>query len=370
MHRVVLAALALLSAGLPPEAAGPRPLESTSTVDCDAGESIGRVLRRLELRPDPGPARIEIHGICRENVRISNLTVSLHGASPGAAIEGLPGQGFPAAVQVRNADLRISNLAVRNGQGGGVLAFGSTLAVIDSTIAQNRFVGVGLSDSEGAIERTTVHANDGDGIAMWRSNVVVTLCEIAENRGAGPTGGLGSGLRISGLSTGSILGGTIRGNFVGVTADAGSRLAVQIGGEDPVAILDNEYWAAISADDAKVTIFGPEIFGDVAVLDGAGLRIESAVLHGNIELGEFGTGVVTGGATVVGAASCDATSDLLCRDAAVEAADGCDSCLVSVDDAAEPRVSPSTRIDRARRFTRPLLARLRTPIHLAPASVR
>jgi hypothetical protein len=165
--------------------------KSTVTVDCTKGESINQALTKDPLTRN---LRVEISGLCHENVVVTRDHVTLHGTDP--ANDGiqadLSAEISDAALWVRQAQLvRVENLKLTGGF-SGLLVTNSTLdslQMINCRLEGNGAYGVQLENALVEAEDSTFSSNGNINAGVFAgSRFQCTGCTLANPLGTGALG--------------------------------------------------------------------------------------------------------------------------------------------------------------------------------------
>ena len=189
-------------------------------VDCDAGQTIGRALKRAQAGDS-----IVVTGTCRERVVITTDRITLVGQ--GAAVVDGGGGGptdFDGVVTIDGArGVTVAGLTIQNGPGEGILGRrGAAFVVRDTTVRDNSSTGIAVGESSTAEIRGCLLERNAAGIDVFTgsSAVLKGTIDVADNT-------LG-GMAVNGTSIIEIRGAQVRvsrNGGIGVVAGSNSQLA-------------------------------------------------------------------------------------------------------------------------------------------------
>ncbi len=142
------------------------------TVDCNRGESIGKVLSV----PWPQEVLIKVKGTCRETVRIARDNLTLRGITADAGVVGGTGEVPPlAAITVEGGhNVRIEDLVVKDADGHGITVTGGAAAALAGITVEQSSTGIFVvGGSVVTLSDSASRQNRGDGIGVWYGSTVL-----------------------------------------------------------------------------------------------------------------------------------------------------------------------------------------------------
>ena len=154
-----------------------RDRDRTTTVDCAAGETIARALRRGDERKS---LTILINGSCSEHVVISRSDIKLAAAAPGATISGPD----PAVDVIRVTGTRVTldGITVTGGRNGITAASAAGLIVQNALVQGTGRNGITYAQgASGVVDGCTVVNNARDGVAIDAAQGTVINSQIGQN---------------------------------------------------------------------------------------------------------------------------------------------------------------------------------------------
>ena len=227
---------------------------------------------------------VHLAGRCRELVKID--------ASVGD--ESTPG----IEIDVKGESVEVSGVTVRKSKYAGVLVGSGTVALLDSTVAKNKYVGV-WAEQTGAkpinltLDRCLVRANKDTGLYVYSSGTSVNLMDTTvENTKLVSGGDSANGIYMSGGASLTAQDCTVSGNTgIGIYIASGGILNMKdcvVSGNTGLGVIGTGSDTSLTLQDTVVTntlpIESKSGFG-VAVSDGARLEARSSQITKNIGVG-------------------------------------------------------------------------------------
>jgi parallel beta-helix repeat protein len=154
----------------------------TVFVDCNKGKSLQKA-----IDDNPGPAVIEVSGLCYENVRIKNgWLVTLRGNDP--ATDGIRGErdypNFSAALEIRRSSrISIENLSINDSLGIGLLVtYSNSVTLENCWFTGNGSLGVYLAYASRMNARDLIVSENQTGVwVMFDSRMDAFDLMFSEN---------------------------------------------------------------------------------------------------------------------------------------------------------------------------------------------
>ena len=212
------------------------------TVDCNAGQTIGNVLRSLTSGDT-----VKVIGNCSENVSITEVrptSITLDGGG-SATISGP--DATSAVIQISGTRAVIQNFAsISGGRNGVQLSRGASATISGNTIQGVGNNGILLNQNSSAIIINNIIQNnlDGTGIVITDSATARIGFSNAQDTTASPntitgngTNSGGNGITVTGGSFAGIVGNTINGN--GLTGGSPSGGGISVTQASSAGISDN-----------------------------------------------------------------------------------------------------------------------------------
>ena len=205
---------------------------TTTTVDCDAGGTIGAALTTLR----PGDTLL-VKGTCRENVTIAAESHRLTLDGQGQATIDAPDPG-PAAVAITGREIALKGFTITGGRNGVNVLRGGTALIANNVIHHTGpdgrpGAGEGVNVGQHSFARfigNTIRDNPVSGIVVHENGAVrIGFTDVDNPAAAGNTieGNGGSGIRVTTSANARITGNTIRRNGQdGVEVSGGSNAHV------------------------------------------------------------------------------------------------------------------------------------------------
>jgi hypothetical protein len=152
-------------------------------VDCDGGGP--KLSQAIELSK-PGDT-IEVHGTCRERVRVTRGPLTLEGGGnailDGAGV-GPDEQEFNGLLTVDGAQgVTIRGWLIRNSTGEGIFGTHGAGMVIEDTVVEQNFTGIGLSNSSAEVVNIATRYNS-IGLDAYSASTVIFRGDIDVSRNA------------------------------------------------------------------------------------------------------------------------------------------------------------------------------------------
>lgn len=312
----------------------------TVVVKCDKGDSI-----QTALEDKADPLVIEVQGKCQEAVEVRRSGVTIRGTDP--AVDGIVGPtsaevlvqvadstfDSPVAVQGELA-VNLENLAIENGDGGGLLAYEANVSLTNVWISGNAGVGARFSGGTFALLLDCRLENNGQaGISVARvARIGCTNCEIHGNAGAAGSVDAAGELfletsNVSGpIGFRALAGGRIEGFETDVAATTGPALRA-----DQESVIN---WFTGTLDGRVVVDAKSQInLSDVTQPAGAGtnfvltdstLTVAGSSLARPLDLQLFASGVIAD--STVGTVACATGADVACQGTVTKTSSTCGLC--------------------------------------------
>jgi hypothetical protein len=258
----------LLGPCLPRVVAAPRPREVK--VRCDAGETIGGALSRL----DPlVPAVVRVSGACRENVLIRGFDDLRIVGAAGATLEVV---ASPALYAIEVATSRLVSFERLTIQGAGdrvAMGLGGCSECRVTEVTVNG--GIGLYAYDGGKVKLSRFRTTGTGgwasVGAWRS---VSL-DVEDSVFEDTSGGLGRwcGLCVGENATANVYRSSFRGYGQGISANAGAHLQLYDG-----TIIEGNWCTGLTATTgAALTVHtGTRVANNGSGCFEGGIRVDTA----------------------------------------------------------------------------------------------
>ena len=147
----------------------------TIDVHCGTGATIQAAL--LGVQHHPAAVRINVFGVCSENVRISRNNVQIRAGAPGAGITAaIPFQPVirtePFGLGLRL--LTLVGLTISGGNNGVLLDYGSQAQLVDCIVTNNSGAGIQVArQSIVRLENVVAEANGGPGVSAATGSLAV-----------------------------------------------------------------------------------------------------------------------------------------------------------------------------------------------------
>jgi hypothetical protein len=214
--------IVMMLTAVTPTVLGQQPGPVRFHVDCDGGGP--KLSRAIELA-QPGDT-IVVRGTCRERVKVTKGPLILDGGGnavlDGAGV-GPNEQEFNGLLTVDAAHgLTIRGWLIRNSTGEGILGMRGASMLIQDTVVEKSFTGIGLSNSSAEVVDSAMRYNS-IGLDVYSASTVIFRGEIDISRNTEES------LTLNGESLAEIRGGHLQVNnntAAGVIINAGSSLVI------------------------------------------------------------------------------------------------------------------------------------------------
>ena len=312
----------------------------TVVVKCDKGDSI-----QTALEDKADPLVIEVQGKCQEAVEVRRSGVTIRGTDP--AIDGIVGPtgddalmvvadstfSGPVAVQGQ-LSVNLENLAIENGDGGGLVAYEANVSLTNVWISGNAGVGARFSGGTFALLLDCRLENNGQAaISVARvARIGCTDCEIHGNGGAAGIVDAAGELFLETSNVSGPIGfrafgaGRIDGFDTDVAATTGPALRADL--ESVInwetGTLDGRVVADTKSQINLFNVTQPAGAGTNFVLTDSTLTVAGSSLARPLDLQTFANGVITD--STVGTVACATGADVACQGTVAKTSSTCGLC--------------------------------------------
>jgi len=162
-------------------------LPASIDVNCGGGTTIQSAL--LSVQNHPAAVRINVFGVCTENVRVPRNNVQIRAGAPGAGITAAnPAQPVirtePFGLGIRL--LSLSGLTLSGGTNGVLADFGAQVQMGNCVVKNNSFAGIQIArQSIVRLENTVVELNGSGVSATTGALAVINGGAVQNNSGDG-----------------------------------------------------------------------------------------------------------------------------------------------------------------------------------------